>query len=101
MDGLYLGADLYRAYVGTIVPVAGTGDVERIKSILGPLARDRLDPLATHLAQLDPCPVTGKMTDNQVIIALGEHGDIWPRSIWGQVVIAYAEDAAKQRAALQ
>jgi hypothetical protein len=36
--------------------------------------------LVEALAAIKPCPVTGEVTD-QVKIALGEVGDIWPNSI--------------------
>lgn len=100
-DSLYLGGDLYRTLVERLIPHAGTGNANQIRLVLGPLAKDRLDQLSSRLANLAPCPVTGIMTDNEVIHALGEHGDIWPRSIWGHVVIAHAEEAAKQRAGMQ
>ena len=36
---------------------------------------------ANIIAALEPCPLAGKVTADQVKIALGEHLDIWPLSI--------------------
>lgn len=88
MTELYLGGNLYRTLVERLIPVAGNGNTIAIKEVLGPLANNRLEPLADQLASLAPCPVTGIMTDNEVKIALGEAGDIWPRSIYGHVLAA-------------
>ena len=40
---------------------------------------------ADAIAALKPCPVHGVVTADQVKIALGEAGDIWPDSIRGDV----------------
>ena len=37
--------------------------------------------LAEKIANLEPCPFVGRVTPDQVKIALGEFGDIWPESI--------------------
>jgi hypothetical protein len=36
---------------------------------------------ADAIAALEPCPVHGVITADQVKIALGEAGNIWPESI--------------------
>jgi hypothetical protein len=36
---------------------------------------------AVALAKLEPCPYAGRVTEDQVKIALGELLDIWPASI--------------------
>jgi hypothetical protein len=97
MDGLYLGGDLYHALVARLVPVAGTGNAEQIKAILGALTPDRLVRLVDYLAHLEPCPVTGIITENEIKIALGEAGGIWPREIYADVVMARLEHLEKQR----
>jgi hypothetical protein len=83
---LYLGCDLYRLLVERLMPISGTGNPEPIKAVLGPLANQRLNMLADRLARLEPCSVTGRITENEVKIALGENGNIWPRSIYGYVI---------------
>lgn len=45
------------------------------------IPNDRLEALARALTQIEPCAVTGRITENEIKIALGEHGDIWPASI--------------------
>jgi hypothetical protein len=92
MTELYLGCAHYDALVERLIPVAGAGSANQIKAVLGPIASDRMSRLADVLASLDPCPVTGLMTDNQIKIALGEFGDVWPRSIYGEVVYADQEE---------
>ncbi|QOZ26158.1 hypothetical protein [Bradyrhizobium sp. CCBAU 51753] len=82
---------LYTAVVDRIRPVAGQGDVDLIRRAMGPLLADR-PGLAEWLAALDPCPWSGEMTDNEVKVALGEFGNIWPTSIWAHVVHAHHED---------
>jgi hypothetical protein len=43
---------------------------------------------AETLAALEPCPFAGKVTADQVKIALGELLDIWPASIALDVALA-------------
>jgi hypothetical protein len=38
---------------------------------------------AEAIAGLEPCPVHGDITADQVKIAIGEAGNIWPESIRG------------------
>ena len=40
-----------------------------------------LDKACRAIAALEPCPFAGKVTADQVKIALGELLDIWPESI--------------------
>jgi hypothetical protein len=98
MTELYLSYDHYRELVTRLLPIAGAGNADQIKAVLGPMASERLARLADHLANLQPCPVTGAITRNEVVTCLGEHGDIWPREIYGPVVIANLEQLEKQRA---
>lgn len=37
--------------------------------------------LTEALASLEPCPTSGLVTEDQIKIALGEVGGIWPDSI--------------------
>jgi hypothetical protein len=37
--------------------------------------------LVAVLANLEPCPVEGRITEDQVKLALGEHGNVWPVAI--------------------
>jgi hypothetical protein len=37
--------------------------------------------LAKLIANIEPCAVTGRITRSQVVIAMGEFGDIWPEGI--------------------
>lgn len=41
----------------------------------------RLFAIADAIAAIKPCAFAGRVTRDQIIIALGEHGDIWPTSI--------------------
>ena len=59
---------------------------------MGPLLYDR-PGLAERLAHLAPCPVSGIVTGNEVKICLGEHGDYWPKAIYGAVLLAGVEGA--------
>lgn len=45
------------------------------------LPLSRLHVLADAIAALEPCAWSGTITRDQILIALGEHGDIWPASI--------------------
>ncbi len=42
---------------------------------------ERLVRAADAIANLAPCPIAGRITRDQVLLALGEFGDIWPDSI--------------------
>ncbi|AUC93702.1 hypothetical protein CWS35_04830 [Bradyrhizobium sp. SK17] len=77
--------------VNRLIPVAGTGNAKANIAALEPLTNDRLNLLADRLAALAPCPVTGLVTDNEIKIALGEHGDIWPSCIRGHIMVADLE----------
>lgn len=37
--------------------------------------------VAEKIANLEPCAFAGRVTPDQVKLALGEFGDIWPESI--------------------
>jgi|GEM_PF-6028940 len=45
----------------------------------------RLIRLADKIADLEPCPFAGRVTRDQVLMALGEFGDFWPESILSSV----------------
>lgn len=53
----------------------------------------RFEGIAKAIAALEPCPFFGVVTADQVKIALGEHGDIWPDSIRADVEQAVRVDA--------
>jgi hypothetical protein len=95
MTELYLGTDLYHALVERLLPVAGTGNADQVRAVIGPLAKDGVEPLADRLAHLAPCPMAGKVTGNEIKIALGEVGDIWPNNIKGAVTLAHYEDLVR------
>ncbi|WP_213285928.1 hypothetical protein [Bradyrhizobium sp. sGM-13] len=59
---------------------------------------DQYTRLVERLANLEPCPFAGKITPDQIKIALGEAGDIWPAEIYGDVVAAWLEECEKLRA---
>jgi hypothetical protein len=40
---------------------------------------ERYARLVAALTNVQPSPVTGMVTENEIKIALGEHGDIWPK----------------------
>lgn len=42
----------------------------------------RFNALAEKIAALEPCAFAGRITADQIKLALGEHGDIWPECIW-------------------
>lgn len=45
---------------------------------------DRLyDAVVTALANLKPCCFSYRITEDQITIALGETGDIWPTRLFG------------------
>ena len=39
------------------------------------------DDLARAINNVQPCAVTGRLTRSEIAVALGEFGDIWPKSI--------------------
>ncbi|MGY3575295.1 hypothetical protein [Bradyrhizobium sp. USDA 4504] len=82
---------LYTAVVDRVRSVAGQGDVDLIHLAMGPLLADR-PGLAERLADLEGCPWSGEMTDDQVKVALGVHGGVWPSCIWAHVALADLED---------
>ena len=84
METFYV-APLYSALVDRLLPVAGRGDVEQIRLAAGPLFNDR-PGLNERLADLEPCPVRGVVTANEIKICIGEHGDIWPAEIRGLAI---------------
>jgi hypothetical protein len=47
------------------------------------IATARENRIAEALAVLEPCPVHGRITTDQVKIVLGEVGNIWPETIRG------------------
>lgn len=96
MTGRFISNILYSTTVERLIPVAGKRDVEQIRIALGPL--DDRPGLAEALANLDPCPVTGVMTETEVMHCIGVHGDWWPQSIYGDVLLANVE--AEQRDAM-
>ncbi|WOH64058.1 hypothetical protein [Bradyrhizobium sp. BWA-3-5] len=96
MTELYLPTTIYREIIERLLPVAGAGNADQITAVLGPLAKDRLVPLADRLARLAPCPACGMVTSNEVKIALGEAGDIWPNHIRSAVALAHYEDHVAQ-----
>jgi hypothetical protein len=49
------------------------------------LQHDRYTRLAAALANLEPCPFAGRITEDQIKTVLGEAGDIWPVEIRGDV----------------
>jgi len=51
--------------------------------------------LVKALVDPSPCPVTGKVTEDEIKVILGEIGDIWPESIQADVAAASAEDFEK------
>ena len=86
---------LYDTLVEHLALVAGTpNSFDLIKNALRalPLPDHRLEVLADHLAHLEPCPFRGEVTEDQIKIALGEVGDVWPNNIRGDVILAHYED---------
>lgn len=86
----FLTNPLWAIVVERVTKVAGQGDVELVKVAMGPLLHDR-PGLAERLAHLEPCPVTGRMTSDRVVVCLGEHGDYWPKEIYGAALLAAVE----------
>lgn len=58
--------------------------------------RSRLHILADAIAALEPCPFTGTITRDQIVVALGEHGNIWPTSILLDVICLSGEKYSLQ-----
>ncbi|WP_316214083.1 hypothetical protein [Bradyrhizobium sp. SZCCHNR2032] len=61
------------------------------------LPYDRYTRLTAALANLEPCPFEGRITEDQIKRVLGEAGDIWPLEIRGDVIIAQLEDTEKKK----
>jgi hypothetical protein len=61
--------------------------LERAAAARGPVTKpsyigsERLHRAAVALAKLEPCPYAGRVTEDQVKLALGEFLDIWPDTI--------------------
>ncbi|MCA6124572.1 hypothetical protein J6500_22140 [Bradyrhizobium sp. WSM 1704] len=83
----FLPRALYDCHVDRLVAVAGQGDVDLIHLAMGSLLAGR-PGLAERLANLDPCPVAGAITNNEIKMALGEHGNVWPSTIRPHVLLA-------------
>jgi hypothetical protein len=47
------------------------------------IASARFERIAEAIAALEPCAFRGVVTADQIKMALGEHGDIWPGCIRG------------------
>lgn len=45
------------------------------------LKNDQYDRMVAALTAIRPCPFEGKVTADQIKLALGEHGGIWPKRI--------------------
>jgi hypothetical protein len=45
------------------------------------ISTERFHAMAETIAALPPCPFVGRVTPDQVKLALAEHGDVWPASI--------------------
>lgn len=43
--------------------------------------------LADKIAALEPCPFYGYVTPDQIKMALGEHGNIWPTSVHAETAV--------------
>lgn len=52
-----------------------------IEGLAGVLPRIERAALLRAIRHIEPCAVTGEITDDQVALALGEHADIWPLGI--------------------
>jgi hypothetical protein len=48
---------------------------------------------AERIAHLAPCLFAGRLTPDQIIMAFGEFGDIWPESIRSDVIRTGNEQA--------
>lgn len=56
---------------------------------------DRLDAIADAILRIDPCPVTGMIRHDQIIMAIGEAGNVWPESILPDAIAAQIEHREK------
>lgn len=89
MSDIFVTRALYNTLVEHLALNAGTAsNIGPVRNVLRalPLRTHRLEVLADHLARLDPCPFTGHVTEDQIKVALGEVGDVWPNSIRGHVI---------------
>lgn len=59
---------------------------------------ERYSKLIDALLNVQPCPVMGVVTADQIKLALGMGGDIWPLEIRGDVILDALEHTEKQRA---
>lgn len=50
------------------------------------IANEQLISAADAIADLEPCPFAGKITRDQILMTMGEHGDMWPVSILPDVI---------------
>lgn len=55
---------------------------------------ERYSRLVAALVNIQPCPVTGMVTENEIKIALGEAGDIWPQAIRSSVQLDHTTPVA-------
>jgi len=55
----------------------------------------RLFAIADAIAAIKPCAFAGRVTRDQIVVAMGEHGDIWPSSILPELIRGSAEDRFK------
>lgn len=51
--------------------------------------------LVAALLNVPPCPMTGRVTENEIKIVLGEIGDVWPESIRADAGRAAIVDAGR------
>lgn len=59
---------------------------------------ERYTKLVTALLNMQPCPFAGVVTADQIKLALGLRGDIWPMAIRGDAILDALEHAEKQLA---
>jgi hypothetical protein len=57
-------------------------------------SKEKYAALVSALVNVERCPLTGKIDENDIRIILGEYGDVWPASILptsdgGCVVLAF------------
>jgi hypothetical protein len=53
------------------------------------IPKEQLIAAAEAIAALEPCPFAGAITRDQVLMAMGEHGDIWLASLLPHCVDEY------------
>lgn len=58
---------------------------------------ERYATLVAALLNVQPCPFEGVVTADQIKMALGMGGDIWPMEIRGDAILDALEHAEKQR----